>query len=184
MADRLTMTNPLVIGDRTLMAGLAAEMKKDPHRYDLLGKTDFKLKKDVTTSDFLYREGGKYYMDTGMTDAIVDGRVGANLDQCDHRAYEEQVKVISSAVPQAYSEKGIIFSDGTEVETDLVVFATGFVKGMRGIVEMLGQEITASLPDIGGFGPDGETRGSWRKARTAKREYSSVLVNGLFLTLS
>ena len=56
-----------------------------------------------------------------------------------------------------------MFSDGEEVKADLIVFATGFVGGMKdSIREILGSEVADSIDDFWGLNKEGEIKGAFK----------------------
>ena len=56
-----------------------------------------------------------------------------------------------------------MFSDGTELKADVVVFATGFVGSMKvAIREMLSSEVADRIEDFWGINEEGEIRGAFR----------------------
>lgn len=68
-----------------------------------------------------------------------------------------QIKVKSDAQPVEYTDKGLKFSDGSEVEADLIVFATGFLGNVRRLVgSLLGSEVEEKIEDFWGLNPEGE----------------------------
>ena len=80
-----------------------------------------------------------------------------------------------------FSPTGLVFDDGSRVEADLVVFATGYViyaadrtdpscssfrysrTTIKQVAESLfGSEVAESVRDVGGWDNDGEPAGVWR----------------------
>ena len=52
----------------------------------------------------------------------------------------------SDAAPVAYTARGLKFSDGQEVEADVIVFATGFEKDTtESAAKIVGEEIASQL---------------------------------------
>ena len=69
----------------------------------------------------------------------------------------------SDALPIAFTESGLAFSDGTEIKADVVVFATGFVGNMRLHVERLfGEEVGEKAGDCFGVNEEGEILGAFK----------------------
>jgi hypothetical protein len=69
----------------------------------------------------------------------------------------------SDSLPVRYTEKGLLFGDGTELPADVIVFATGFVGNMRGEVRQLfGDRIADQVQDFWGIDEEGEIKGAWK----------------------
>ena len=56
-----------------------------------------------------------------------------------------------------------MFDPGTELEADVVIFATGFHSNMRNtIADIVGPTITDRIDNFWGLDEEGEVRGAWR----------------------
>ena len=59
----------------------------------------------------------------------------------------------------------MIFSDGTEVAADVVVFCTGFVGDMRGNVEQIfGKSVADEVGEFWGLDEEGEIKGAYKRS--------------------
>ncbi|MCW2747240.1 MAG: monooxygenase [Nocardioidaceae bacterium] len=88
------------------------------------------------------RDGGGYYLNVGCSDVIVEGGIKiVQMDDFDH-----------------FVPEGVLMKDGTVVEYDTVVLATGFQKLEVQVADLLGDEVAAKVGKITGLGPDGEVR--------------------------
>ncbi|MBC3193016.1 NAD(P)/FAD-dependent oxidoreductase [Pseudonocardia sp. C8] len=100
------------------------------------------------------RRGSGYYIDVGAADLV------ANRD----------VALVRGQV-QEFTEKGVRLADGSELEADLVVFATGY-RSMNGLAaDIVGQEVADKVGKVWGLGSDttkdpgpweGEQRNMWK----------------------
>ncbi|GAA1381802.1 NAD(P)/FAD-dependent oxidoreductase [Pseudonocardia kongjuensis] len=100
------------------------------------------------------RRGSGYYIDVGAAELVADGRV----------------KLAKGQVTE-FTEKGVRLSDGTELDADLVVFATGY-GSMNGLAaDIVGQEVADAVGKVWGLGSDttkdpgpweGEQRNMWK----------------------
>ncbi|MCW2748089.1 MAG: Flavin-containing monooxygenase [Nocardioidaceae bacterium] len=88
------------------------------------------------------RHGGGYYLNVGCSDAIIRGDIKV-----------EQLDSIDRFVPE-----GVRMTDGSSVELDVVVLATGFENMQSHVRNLLGDEISAKVGEIAGIGDDGEIR--------------------------
>ncbi|KAK3313214.1 dimethylaniline monooxygenase (N-oxide forming) [Apodospora peruviana] len=93
-----------------------------------------------------FQRGGGYYIDVGTSQLIIDGKIKVKHGQ--------EVTVVT--------ERGLKFADGTELEADEVVFATGYENMRTQARAILGDELADRVGDIWGWDDEGEFRGIWR----------------------
>jgi putative flavoprotein involved in K+ transport len=104
------------------------------------------------------RRGSGYYIDVGASDMIIDGRI-----------------TLHSAVSvQEMTETGLILSDGTELEADLIVFATGYGSMNGWAAQLISQDVADRVGLVWGLGSnttkdpgpwEGELRNMWKPTR-------------------
>jgi hypothetical protein len=99
-------------------------------RFDKLEASGFKLDRYGSIIHHLYNRMGGHYIDVGTSAKIANGLIK-----------------IQTSTPVSYTENGILFDDGTELEADVIVFATGF-EG-----------------DFWGLDEEGEIKGAWKANR-------------------
>lgn len=85
-----------------------------------------------------------YYYNVGASDLIVAGKI----------------KVDQGSI-ERFTESGVVLDDGTVIDADLVVFATGFCKPRESNRPVLG-DVVDELPEINKVGEDGELTAVWR----------------------
>ncbi|MDT2005778.1 NAD(P)/FAD-dependent oxidoreductase [Rhodococcus opacus] len=85
-----------------------------------------------------------YYYNVGASDLIVQGKI--RIDQ---------------GAIERFTETGVVLDDGTAIDADLVVFATGYQKPRESNRSVLG-DVVDELPEINKVGPDGELSAVWR----------------------
>jgi hypothetical protein len=92
------------------------------------------------------REGGHFF-DTGAGEHISNGSVTVKCD----------------ALPIAYTETGLQMSDGSHIEADVIVFATGYTGNIRETAKKIfGDEIGDTLEEFWQCDEEGESRGAWK----------------------
>ena len=144
--------------------------KAEPERFDALEKAGFKC---IRYGDIVYQvfdRFGGHYMDVGASAKIANGLVRTfnirkHMVVCRNPPLTSahQIKIKSDALPVQYSDDGIMFSDGTELKADVVVFATGFVGSMKvAIRELLSSEVADRIEDFWGINEEGEIRGAFK----------------------
>ena len=95
---------------------------------------------------YLHRGGG-YYIDVGASQMIADGRI----------------KVKQGQEIERINAHSITFADGSELEADEIVFATGFQNMRETARKIFGNELADRVKDVWGFNEEGEIRTMWRR---------------------
>jgi hypothetical protein len=71
--------------------------------------------------------------------------------------------VKSDALPVAYTDTGLDFSDGSHIDADVIVFCTGYKGDLKNSARrILGLGIAENLEEFWQCDQEGETRGAWR----------------------
>ncbi|KAL2635554.1 hypothetical protein R1flu_007033 [Riccia fluitans] len=132
--------------------------KADKNFYDRLTKAGFKLDFGEDGSGLylkLLRRGGGYYLDVGASELIASG----------------EIQVKSGVSVQEIRAKSVLFTDGSEVAADLIVYATGYKNMKEFIAKLISQEVSDKVGLIWGLGSDtqndpgpwaGELRNLWK----------------------
>jgi len=69
----------------------------------------------------------------------------------------------SDSLPVSYTPTGLLFTDGTTIDADVIVFATGFEGNMRQeVTDIVGLETGGKLEDFWLLDKEGELRGAWK----------------------
>ncbi|KAI0409490.1 hypothetical protein F4802DRAFT_593135 [Xylaria palmicola] len=94
------------------------------------------------------QRGGGYYIDVGTSQLIIDGKVKVKHGQ---------------GVAEILSN-GIRLDDGTELQADEIVCATGY-QNMRTMTEAIfGEDVASKVGNVWGFDEEGEERIMWRRS--------------------
>jgi len=100
------------------------------------------------------RRGSGYYIDVGASQLIIDGEVKLVKGQVDH-----------------FEEDAVVLSDGTRLEADLVVMATGYGSMNGWAADLISQEVADKVGKVWGLGSEttkdpgpweGEQRNMWK----------------------
>ncbi|WP_030622133.1 flavin-containing monooxygenase [Streptomyces sclerotialus] len=100
------------------------------------------------------RRGSGYYIDVGAAELVADGRIKLAHGQVDH-----------------LTRTGVVLADGTELDADLVVYATGYGSMNGWVADLCGQEMADRVGKCWGLGSDttkdpgpweGEQRNMWK----------------------
>jgi len=92
------------------------------------------------------QRGGGYYIDVGTSQLIIDGKIQV-----------KQGQEVTAILPH-----GVRFADGTEIEADEIVFATGYANMRTQARAIFGDELASRVGDIWGWDEEGEMRTIWR----------------------
>ncbi|EXJ89608.1 hypothetical protein A1O3_02675 [Capronia epimyces CBS 606.96] len=94
-----------------------------------------------------FQRGGGYYIDVGCSQLIIDGKIKV-----------KQGQEVSEVRPH-----GLRFADGSELEADEIIFATGYQNMRTQARDIFGDELADRVADIWGYNAEGEMRTIWRK---------------------
>ncbi|KAM5383363.1 hypothetical protein ACJZ2D_002056 [Fusarium nematophilum] len=93
--------------------------------------------------------GGGYYIDVGCSQLIVDGKI--------------KVRQSPGGIKN-FAPDGLVLADGSKLEADIVVLATGY-DGMRSAARnVLGDKVADRVGDIWDLDEQGEIRSIWRSS--------------------
>jgi cation diffusion facilitator CzcD-associated flavoprotein CzcO len=123
--------------DKELIGGLVARGFK------------FDVGEDETGHQMKYmRRGGGYYLDVGCSGLIIDGEIDLlQFDRIEH-----------------FSSRGALLTDGTVVEADLIVLATGYHTQQALVRRVLGEEVADRVGPIWGWDESAnEMCNMWRR---------------------
>ncbi|WP_181779400.1 flavin-containing monooxygenase [Pseudonocardia pini] len=120
--------------DRELLDGLTAR--------------GFQLDDGVSTGGLMgraLRRGGGLVIDVGCSQLIVDGKIG-----------------LASGGVRELVETGVVLDDGTLLEADLVVLATGFANMRETARRLFGDAVADRCSPVWGLDDEGELNAIWR----------------------
>ncbi len=137
---------------------LYAQMKeRDADFYERLERAGFQLDWGDDESGLFMkylRRGSGYYIDVGASELVADGKIRLAHGQVDH-----------------LTRTSVVLADGTELEADLVVYATGYGSMNGWVADLVGQEVADTVGKCWGLGSattkdpgpwEGEQRNMWK----------------------
>lgn len=92
------------------------------------------------------RRGGGYYINVGCSDLIAD----------------RKIRLVQARNIGKFTRDGLLLDDGTLIESDLVVLATGYRNQQEEVRRLLGDEIADKVGRIWGFDDDYFMKNMWR----------------------
>jgi len=132
--------------------------RRDKDLYDRLEKAGFMLDFGEDGSGLFMkylRRGSGYYIDVGASELVADGKI----------------KLKSGVAVKEFTENGVSFDDGTTLEADLVVMATGYTSMNGWAADLISQECADKVGKCWGLGSnttkdpgpwEGELRNMWK----------------------
>lgn len=90
-------------------------------------------------------KGGSYYIDNGAADLIISKKIA-----------------LAHGSISRFTPTGVVLEDGTELEFDAVVFATGFANMRESIKPIVGEEVASQVASVWGLDESGELRTTFR----------------------
>ncbi|KAH9853605.1 FAD/NAD-P-binding domain-containing protein [Lenzites betulinus] len=149
VADMRSASLPIALFRQWMIANEGAMWAAQKELHDKLRKGGVQLNMGPEGQGLfilvLERLGG-YWQDKGAADLVADGRI----------------KVKSGVAPTMFTKTGLIFNDGSKLDVDVVVLATGYVPIREANRALLGEEVMSQTKDIYGLDSEGEIKGSYR----------------------
>ena len=156
-ADLIFASLPYRIMHEFQIPAYEAMAERDKDFYDRLAKSGFDHDWGDDGSGLFMkylRRGSGYYIDVGAADLVANGDVHLAKGQVDH-----------------LTEKSVVLADGTELEADLVVYATGYGSMNGWVADLISPEAGDQVGKVWGLGSDttkdpgpweGEQRNMWK----------------------
>jgi cation diffusion facilitator CzcD-associated flavoprotein CzcO len=127
------------------------QAEHDKDMLEGLARAGFKVDRGPDEAGLFFKyfqRGGGYYIDVGASQLIADGKIKV-----------KQGQEVDSVLPH-----GLRFADGTELEADEIVLATGYQNMRTQTRAMFGDEVADRVGDVWGFNEEGEMRTIWQRS--------------------
>ncbi|KAI5779373.1 flavin-containing monooxygenase [Geopyxis carbonaria] len=152
-ADVLFMANPIAVLKRNHIGVTNEIARRDADSLAGLRAAGFNLDTGPDGSGFFMKyleRGGGYYLDVGASALLASGAIKLHAG-----------REIAAVLPT-----GLRFNDGSELQADEIVFATGYANMVTTAAKILGKDAVEGVEDVWGIdGETMETRGMWRAAK-------------------
>ncbi|OJA10132.1 hypothetical protein AZE42_09735 [Rhizopogon vesiculosus] len=152
---------PTEIADRFYVAlPLSKALRASKHDVDIGSDIDRDLKEDLSRHGYLLPGAADSFLHR-----LVVRRAGYYIDRgCAKLITTGKITVKSGREISHFSPTGLVFDDGSGVEADLVIFATGYLRTtIKHVAECLfGPKVADAVRDVGGWDSDCEPAGVWR----------------------
>ncbi len=138
-ADMMVMATPFALQPPIQRALYEKIKTRDADFYDRLRAAGFLIDFGPDETGLMmkaYRTGSGYYIDVGGSELIIDG----------------EIKVKSGVEISTLTKKGICFEDGSEIEADVIIQATGFHSMHEVIGQIVSREVGERIGQCWGLG--------------------------------
>lgn len=150
-ADLLLWSMPQEVAKANHADANTLQQSLDGEILEGLNKAGFKTDRGPMNCGLIFKylqRGGGYYIDVGTSQLIIDGKVKVKHGQG-----------IDEILPN-----GLRLDDGTELEADEIICATGY-QNMRTATEVIfGEDVASKVGEVWGLNDEGETRIMWRRS--------------------
>ena len=149
--DMLVLGMPSSLLKTVQIAVTKEQAECDKEILDGLARAGFKVDKGPDDAGLFMKymqRGGGYYIDVGASKLIADGKIKV-----------KQGQEINEVLPH-----GLRFADGTELEADEIVLATGYQNMRTQTRIMFGDDVADKVGDVWGFNEEGEMRTIWQRS--------------------
>ena len=146
-ADAISASLPLAVVRRMSINMTKMTSTIDKSMLDGLQKAGLLLKTGEDgygLADHQLIKGGQFYIDEGANQMIIDGRI--QIKRC-----EDGIK--------DFQPDGFTLADGTKVEADIVVLATGFHRNILTVEELMGKHVAEKTKSFGHLDDEQERGG-------------------------
>ncbi len=147
--DLLATATPHPVLVRAYQLSTAASRAADQPLLDRLAARGFRLDfgEDDTGFQMKYlRRGGGYYFNIGCSDLVASGEIG----------------LLHYDGIEGFAHDGVRLRDGSVVQADLLVLATGYKNQQDVVRACLGDAVADRVGPVWGFDEGGELRNMWR----------------------
>lgn len=118
--------------------------QEDASFHEALHKRGFQT--TLPDAQVIHERGGGHYLDVGASQKIIDGLIDVKGGEID-----------------SFTPTGLKFKDGSTLDAELIVFATGFHHNLREqVTAIVGPEVGERLEDCGFYDAECELRGAWK----------------------
>ncbi|PTB70218.1 FAD/NAD(P)-binding domain-containing protein [Trichoderma citrinoviride] len=149
--DLLTQSNPISVLKALQITVARKQAENDRDLLEGLARAGFNVDSGPGGSGLFFKYfqlGGGYYIDVGASKLIVDGKIKVKSGQ-----------EVAEILPH-----GLRLADGSELEADEIILATGYGNMREVTRKMFGDAVADKIQDIWGIGQGGELRTIWQQS--------------------
>ncbi|CDO69820.1 hypothetical protein BN946_scf184803.g18 [Trametes cinnabarina] len=149
VADRVDASLPIWINEQISKRTTHQIAEADKAILDGLRKIGFRLNFGHEDGGFLSltrRRAGGYYLDVGASQLLIDGKI----------------KLKNDSIIKRYTKTGVEFENGSTLDADVILFATGFASLATTIARICGEDFAQRIKPVWGLNEEGELQTAWR----------------------
>ena len=149
IADRTFFHSPIPLSRQLALLFIKASADQDPYPeyYEGLEKAGFKTDRYIDLMQIINERMGGHYFDVGASAKVIRG----------------EIKMKSDSAIAGFTSTGLEFADGSKLDADVIIYATGFEGNMRSMAEkIVGPEVAEQLEDFWQVDAEGELLGVWK----------------------
>ncbi|KAI0074816.1 FAD/NAD(P)-binding domain-containing protein [Panus rudis PR-1116 ss-1] len=153
IADRIDNSFPFYFVKMLAKRICASIHEADRPLIEALHTTGYRTNYGEDDTGFVFlglKRGGGFYFDAGACQKIIDGKI----------------KVKNGSQIEKFTKTGLRLEDGTELDADIVLYATGFTDVSEPVRALVPSHIAEKIPTIWGINDEGENRAIWRELGT------------------
>ncbi|KAH9480077.1 Hercynylcysteine sulfoxide lyase [Psilocybe cubensis] len=144
LSDQLSQSIPhLLLEGGLAQRNTAAILASQREMQDALREVGFKLNDGVLGAGILLnlkQKGGGHYFDVGASQLIING----------------DIKIKSDSAILEYEEHGLKFADGSRLDADVIICATGGGDVRQIVSQLCGESVASECPPFFGVNEEGE----------------------------
>ncbi|KAH7362688.1 hypothetical protein B0T11DRAFT_224784 [Plectosphaerella cucumerina] len=143
------LPTPVLKAHQVKTAARQAEHDKD--LLEGLDRAGFKVDRGPDGAGLFFKyfqRGGGYYINVGASQLIAEGKIKV-----------KQGQEVEEILPD-----GLLFADGSKLQADEIIFATGYQNMRTETRNLFGDEVADKVGDIWGFNEEGEMRVIWQNS--------------------
>jgi cation diffusion facilitator CzcD-associated flavoprotein CzcO len=148
--DLIATSMPLVLAKRSHAMITEQSKRFDQELLDGLARIGFKLDYGEGNTGWQFKyltRGGGYYFNVGCSDLVVRG----------------EIKLLQFSDIESFATEGLRMKSGETFAADLIVLATGYKPQEHLVRKLFGEEVTARVGPIWGFGEGQELRNMYTR---------------------
>ncbi|KAI9573940.1 FAD/NAD(P)-binding domain-containing protein [Boletus coccyginus] len=161
-ADRVNASYPIQVANLLQKRVTKDIAGADRELLDGLRRVGFKLtlgEDDTGFFQLAFSKAGGYYFDVGASQLIIDGKI----------------KLKSDGPVKKFTPTGLLFEDGSTLDADVVIFATGYGDTRNACVDLIkNADLHDKIPPIWGYDDEGELNGLCREIGEPSGEGKAV----------
>ncbi|KAG6374832.1 FAD/NAD(P)-binding domain-containing protein [Boletus reticuloceps] len=162
VADRVNASYPAHVAKLVHQRVTKDIAEADKELLDGLRRVGFKLTFGEDGSGFFrlaFNKAGGYYFDVGASQLLIDGKI----------------KLKSDGPIKKFTPNGLLFEDGSTLDADVVVFATGYGDSRNASFDLIkNTDLHDKVRQIWGMDDEGEICGSYREIGKPNEEGKAI----------